>query len=204
MAGADRAVGRGTDELIPWGLFDDQTDVHVFVAHLSKRSTVPSSYESASGINIFNRSNSLTATSTVSTYFEVTVGAVVPHRHAQVGPSRPFATARLLPQWKIVDQITSSRQFSGRCERPPFVVIRRTSRPGQNPRAYATIISGQDEVAVDNHLLVARPRDLSLESCKKLLAILQHEASTCWLDQRYQCRHLTVEAITNLPWISQE
>jgi N-6 DNA Methylase len=190
-------------QVTPWGLFDKQTDVHVFVMHLTKdrtsKSTVAANPQ-ISSLRDINSSNLDQALPTVSTYFEVTVGAVVPHRHPEEGAERPFATARLLPVWQSVDEIPTKRKFSGHCVTPPFVVVRRTSRPGQAPRARATLVVGCDPIAVDNHLIVLRPRDGSVARCQAVMDLLRLDSTTRWLDDRFRCRHLTVQAVEHLPW----
>jgi N-6 DNA Methylase len=195
------------DEVIPSGAFDSHTDVDVFRLYLSKE---PSGRASASGetsapAHLLNGKVSRScpaegAGQHVSALFQISVGAVVPHRHPEEGPVRPFATARELPVWQTTAKIAKERKFSGRCEIPPFVVIRRTSRPGQAPRALATIVTGSNHIAVDNHLIVARPFDGSIDRCQQLLDLLQLPGTTKWLDERYRCHHLPVEAIKFIPW----
>ena len=84
--------------------------------------------------------------------------------------------------------------------RPPFVMVRRTSRPRDRFRAAGTIIAGKQDVAVENHLLVLMPKDRTLRSCRALLKVLQHPGSSDWLNRRICCRHLTVSSLRELPW----
>ena len=67
-------------------------------------------------------------------------------------------------------------------------------------RAIATIITGKEEVSVENHLIVLIPHDLSLESCKELMLRLRSKETDEWLNERIRCRHLTVSALNELPW----
>ena len=57
---------------------------------------------------------------------------------------------------------------------------------------------------MDNHIIVARPIDGSLAQCEKLLELLKRSSTTQWLDERYRCHHLPVEAIKHMPWASEE
>ena len=193
------------NQIIPWGIFDQQTDVHVFVVHMTKlaKPSITNTSQVELGIRVHDYENrpENVVSPTVSRYFKISVGSVVPHRHAEVGPVRPFASARQLPAWEAVTEIRPTRRFSGRCESPPFVAIRRTSRPGQSPRARATIVGGKTQIAVDNHLIIAQPLDGSEQRCAQLLEVLRATATTDWLDSRYRCQHLPNEAIANLPWL---
>lgn len=133
-------------------------------------------------------------------YFQVRVGSVVPHRHKLEGPLYPYIHAHQLPSWQSVEEIAESRNFSGTTFDPPFVVVRRTSRPGDKFRAIGTIITGKDPVAVENHLIVLKPSSNSLEDCFQLMEVLRHPQTNDWLNERIRCRHLTVTAMRNLPW----
>jgi hypothetical protein len=133
--------------------------------------------------------------------FDVHVGPVVPHRHRHVGRWQPYVYARLLPAWDTFDvRVGEHRRFRGRTFAPPFVAVRRTSAPGDRSRALATVVVGQQPVAVENHLLILTPRDGSLESCRQLVAVLQDDRTNRWLDERIRCRHLTVGVLRDLPW----
>jgi hypothetical protein len=136
----------------------------------------------------------------VEDHFSVHVGAVVPHRDPKSGPSYPFIHAKMLPKWRIQHSIKKRRRFSGRTFTPPFVVVRRTSRPGDSPRAVATIITGNEDVAVENHLIVLLPKDRTLDTCRLMMRNLRSEKTDQWLDGRIRCRHLTVTALRRLPW----
>jgi hypothetical protein len=137
----------------------------------------------------------------VKDFFDVSVGSVVPHRHPDVGPSVAYVHSRLLPSTGVHRTGDARRGFSGRTVSAPFVAIRRTSRPARHgPRLVTTIVVGDEPIAVENHLLVARPLDGTLTACSKLVAILRSDVTSDWLDQRIRCRHLTVGAVQALPW----
>jgi hypothetical protein len=141
----------------------------------------------------------------VSDLFDVSVGALVPYRDQHRGPWRPVVAPASLPPWETVYHVGARRRFAGRVEQGPFVAVRRTSRPGDHARAVATIVAIKEAVVAENHVLVLRPRDGTLRSCKRLLASLRLPETTEWLDQRIRCRHLTVGAVRELPlWDAEE
>ena len=178
-------------DVVRLGLFDPWTDVDVFAAHFEVPGAAPAC--------IWGAPPDSTAGS-VGDKFEIRVGPIVPYRHQHKGPWVPFAHARLLPRWEQVTDLPERIQSAEGSFRPPFVLVRRTSRPGDRFRAAGTIIAGKLSVAVENHLLVALPKDGTVRSCRALLSILQHPASSDWLNQRICCRHLTVSALRELPW----
>jgi hypothetical protein len=177
------------------GLFDSWTDVDVFVV---------------GGKRVATRSNATAAAwwpehsecGRVADFFDVHVGPVVPHRDPHTGPWRRFINARLVPAWQRYDATGApSRRFDRRTFMPPFVVIRRTSRPDDDRhRAIGTIVTGDKAVAVENHLLVALPHANGIEACHELLEILRADATSAWLNTRIRCRHLTVGAVSDIPW----
>ena len=135
---------------------------------------------------------------TLGDRFEVRVGTVVPHRD-EIGDSYPYIHARSVPAWATVREFDESRLHSGRLFKPPFVVIRRTSRPEHRYRAAATIIAGEVPVAVENHLIVCIPLDQRVGSCRQLIKQLKLPNTNEYLNERIRCRHLTVRAIKQIP-----
>ncbi len=178
----------------PYGIFDDSADVDVFLLRLVKRPT-----EVAADNRVWANHTS-TGGTTIGDFFEVHVGRVVPHRDPESGPSHPYIHARSVPAWTIMETFAEKRQHQGLVYKTPFVAIRRTSRPGHPYRATATIIAGKIPVAVENHLIVCEPKDGTLASCKALMKQLKTEAVNDFLDQRIRCRHLTVGAVTAIPF----
>jgi hypothetical protein len=83
---------------------------------------------------------------------------------------------------------------------PPFVVIRRTSSPSDKFRASGTIIAGKKAVAVENHLIVIRPKNSTLKDCNELLKLLKSEQTNNFLNERMRCRHLTVGIVKKIPF----
>lgn len=177
--------------ILSLGHFGSSADVHVFLLDVIKRQ--------GSDNCGWNWWDSSIHKATLADYFDVSVGPVVPHRHKQVGRCLPFITARSVPAWGTMRQIPQTRRFRGTISDPPFVVIKRTSRPEDKYRAVATIIHTGSPVAVENHLVVCKPKSGSLSHCRWLLRSLQTATVTAWLNQRIQCRHLTVDAVKSLP-----
>lgn len=176
------------------GQFDRQTDIDVFIAvGLVRRST-----------NKNCASNWIPSGQTkgrrIQDIFDISVGPVVQYRDPHRGPWHPFIQARKLPCWQAVSSTTFHRRFQGRTLDPPFVVIRRTSRPGDKHRAVPTLITGDRTVAVENHLIVLQPKDKALTTCSRLLSLLAQPYITECLDRRIRCWHLTVTSIAELPW----
>jgi hypothetical protein len=176
------------------GLFDRTADVDVFLLHMQ--------VTKAGEARCWPRFSSgrRGTDGVVGDRFNVHVGTVVPHRDPEDGPLVPYIHARDLPKWTVHSPNDAKRRHSGRTFRPPFIVVRRTSRPGDSKRAVATIIRGDSTVAVENHLLVLLPIEGTLTLCKELLAVLRSPRTDSWLDTRIRCRHITVEAISGLPW----
>lgn len=174
-----------------FGLFDDETDIDVFVLR-GRRSD-----EKRRPAQWVPRHDG----ASVGDMFRVSVGAVVPHRDPETGPQHPFIWPRRLPASGSFDPEGESRRFSGRTFTPPFVAIRRTSRPGQRRRAGGVLVTGDRPVAVENHLLVAMPKDGNESSCLNLIEVLADARSEEWLDRQIRTRHLTVSAIRELPWL---
>lgn len=174
----------------PVGRFDRWTDIDVFVLRGSK-SACP---QAAVAWWPEPRSSAR-----VGDLFSVHVGTVVPHRDPSKGPWFPFIWPQRLPLSGEFDPKGRYRRFLGRTFEPPFIAIRRTSRPRQPNRAQGVIIRGSRRVAVENHLLVLLPKDRRLSTCRSLIPLLTSRASQNWLDERIRCRHVTVSAIQELP-----
>lgn len=178
----------------PAGRFDSHTDIDVFVLHVRAGKT-----NISPGLWVSSTTDSDNILPTLSDYFHVHVGPVVPHRDLLQGPSYPYIHARTARAWQIVDHLYEERQYSGAVFSPPFVVVRRTSSPRDRYRCVATIVDEQHKVAVENHLLVLLPLDKSIQSCKNLLKVLKTKYTNDWFNKRIRCRHITVSAMRELP-----
>jgi hypothetical protein len=177
------------------GLFGEHADVHVFLLALRKLSaSVP--------ITIFPWWTSELSTNTdkiVGDFFYINVGAVIPFRHLPRGQWHPYIQARQLLAWTEIKP-KRKRRFHSTVYNPPFLVVRRTSRPEDRWRAVGTIITGSQPVAVENHLIIFRPKDGLLSTCRELLRRLKFQRTTDWLNERIRCRHLTIPTMQELPW----
>ncbi len=174
-----------------YGKFDEWTDVDVFVLRFQKAAYTKKQLKYHWGL-------SSEADITLEHYFDVHVGPVVPHRDPQKGPRLAYLHAKTADAWREIKRVPEMRKFSGTVFTPPFVVVRRTSRPGDK-RAIGTIVRGKRKVALENHLLVLLPKKKTLGECRKILKILKSKATDEWLNKRIRCRHLTVEAMKELP-----
>lgn len=179
-------------EIELWGQFDTDVDVDVFLLHLEAGSSSPTRSWLEAGD---------AQSRTVSDLFEVSVGPVVDYRDPHEGQIYPFVRPRGLAKWETVTEVQEQRLFSRRAIEPPFVVVRRTSRPGDTHRAVATIIDTRSPVAVENHMIVLRPRSGNRAHCQDLMRLLRTSEASAWLDERIRCRHLTVSALEELPWV---
>jgi len=120
-----------------------------------------------------------------------------------VGPAVPYLSAKDFPAWGTILSIERHRRFSGRLHWGPMVVVPRTSRPGEPHRARAAAVTDSRGIAVENHLLVLRPRRGGVSECRRLLSLLQSRDVSDWLDRVIRCRHLTVGAMASIPWVDR-
>ena len=175
------------------GLFDRWADVDVYLLDFTKnlRNHYPYTADTQQCKSRFGG---------VGKRFSIHVGAVVPHRHPEEGVKLPYIHARSLPPWCEVHTIDETRRFNGRVFRPPFVVVRRTSRPDSGKRAVATLVLCNQDVAIENHLIVMIPKDGNVETCRALLKRLRADRTDCWINSRLRCRHLTTVVLAEMPW----
>ena len=179
-----------------WGMFDPWADVDVFLLEASLGSP---SFGSSTVTWAGPREQK--AGDTLESIAKISVGSLVPHRHSDRGQWHPYLHAQGLARWGKVNVASlPRRRFNGTVFTPPFVAVRRTSRPGDSGRAVGTVILGDKPVAVENHLIAVRPNDASLDACEEILNKLRSKATDQWLDHRIRCRHLTVRALQELPW----
>ena len=184
------------DATEPKGRFDPWTDVDVFVLRGRTRPT-----------NTAVRTNGWvpsTAELTVGERFDISVGPLVDYRSPLEGPEVPYLVAKDFPTWGTIAAVERTRRFSGRLHEGPIVVIPRTSRPGDPYRARAALVTDSRGIAVENHLLVLKPRRGGITECRRLMRRLQSQGVTDWLDQVIRCRHLTVSAVGSIPWTQHD
>jgi hypothetical protein len=177
------------------GQFDRLTDINVFLLELEVGQP-----ERTRRITWARPVLTRNAKRTVENFFDVRVGPVVPFRLDGSGSWFPYAHSDELPPWQIVGSLRQSVRFTGTTYKPPFVAIRRTSKAAYDVRCIGTIVVGKKATAVENHLLLAIPRDKRVSTCKKLLKVLKRTSSSKWMNKRIRCRHLTVSSVRDLPW----
>lgn len=181
------------------GQFDPHTDIHVFLMSATRHRRTKAIRHAEAAWWATEQSGQC-----LGDLFEVRVGPVVDNRDPHEGPEAPFLKARALPPAGDVGVPKQRRRFAGRLVEPPFVAVRRTSRPGQGAggqnRGVGVLLTGHTPVAVDNHIITVRPLDGQEETCRKLLKVLASPSVTTWLDERIRCRHLTVRAVREIPW----
>lgn len=180
-------------QLKVYGRFDSDTEVEVFLIEL-----VATVSKGHIGWTPDLASRALS----IGDLFDVSIGSVVDYRDKHAGRYRKFLRVSDAPPWGEVGKVTRRRRYSGRVVEPPFVVIRRTSRADDAHRAVATIVTGNEPLAVENHLLVLKPKDESLRTCRILVSSLQRRETSEWLNAHIRCRHLPKTLLVNLPvWL---
>jgi len=138
---------------------------------------------------------------TLSDHCAISVGPLVDYRSPNQGSWAPYLTVDNAPPWgRVRAADLASRRFAGRRIRPPFVVVRRTSRAGDSHRMVSSIVTGDRRVAVENHLIILEPQGKTVAECDAIVERLKDPRTTKWLNERIRCRHLTVGAVRELPW----
>ena len=171
--------------------FDRSADVHVFLVKFRTRVCRTAQQET-----------SYTLRDIVSDQFDVRVGPLVDYREKNTGQWHKYICVDTAPRWGTVcaEQDLPSRRFRGTVFPPPFVVVRRTSRPEDEARIVPTLITGKRDVAVENHLLVLWPRDRRVRTCHRIIEYFGRPCASQWMDTRIRCRHLTVRALSEMPY----
>lgn len=173
-----------------WGRFNSKTDVDVFLlSGITGENSEEIAWHSAEH-----------GTVSISDYFDVRTGPLVAYRDPEEGPEYPYFYPKICPQWGVVREAVETRRFTGKVLTPPFVVVKRTSSPSDKNRASATLINLREPVAIENHMIVVRPKDGRVSSCKKLMRILQNQKTNDFLNARIRLRHLTVGVIKDIPF----
>ena len=176
-----------------FGQFDPWTDVDVFIL----KGIVGDGSLPEPSVHWWER----TIGQKIGDRFDVCVGPVVPHRDPESESSLLYLHARAIPLGGEYDVSHAERRgFENRAFSPPFVVVRRTSRPGDRSRGIGTLILGEEAALVENHLIVLKPKDGTLQACQDVVKVLNSIRTKEWLDDRIRCRHLTVSSIRDVPW----
>lgn len=174
-----------------WGRFNKKTDVDVFLIS----GVLESNIEDIQWYTIEK------ITSTVSDFFDVRTGPLVAYRDPEEGIEYPYFYPKNCPQWGVIKSVIDTRRFLGKALLPPFVVIKRTSSPSDRNRASATLINLREAVAIENHMIVVKPKDGKVTTCKKLMRVLQNQQTNDFLNERIRLRHLTVGVVKDIPFI---
>lgn len=178
--------------VIPYGRFASNVDVDVFLLQATRTRA-----EGGSEIEWVPKLCSNGSRSKVSDYYQVRVGPVVPFRLDGKGDRLQYINAKNCPAYGEVSKATTIR-FSGTQYTPPFVAIRRTSNPSDKNRLVTTLVTCKGSVAVENHLIIAIPKDGTLDSCKFLMDRLADYDSVVQLNGKIRCRHLTTKSIMDI------
>lgn len=174
-----------------WGRFNSKTDVDVFI--LSGYIAVKEALQKILW------QEELAPYESLSTKFDVCTGPLVAYRDIEIGNEYPYLHSKNTPAWEILVDVSETRKFQGKVIAPPFVLIKRTSSPSDKFRATATLINLKSMVAIENHLIVVKPKNGSLADCKKIMRVLKSERTNQYLNQIIRLRHLTVGAIKSIP-----
>jgi hypothetical protein len=187
-------VTQGTTNSI--GLFSDHADVDVFVQRYIKQDHHVKMNKRVSDI----ATQPTNLHQTLGDNFVVTVGAVVPYRDLRTGRRLAYLHPKNAPAWGEIRRVNETRKFKGRTFIPPFVVVRRTSRPGDRHRATASLVLGKRKVAVENHLIVIIPKHGGNKICQAAMRLLRLPTTDAFLDRVMRCRHLTTGSVSSIPW----
>ena len=176
-------------EIEPCGRFDSDTDVDVFILHLIKSQT-------PIGLSFKKYEKN---SKTLSNYFDICVGPVVPHRDPETGPNCKYLHVKNSPTGKVVKQIREIKKYPGRIFKAPLLTIHRTSSPSDKQRCKVTVINTKGCIAIENHLIVLKPKDNNLKTCLQFQDLLSSNKTTQWLNMEIRCRHLTVASVKHIP-----
>lgn len=181
------------EEIKLLGQFDKYADVDVYALQLTKRKRIRIKKDKQE----FENAN---APATLKELFDICVGPVVDNRDPNEGASLGYIVSKGLEDWQEKKEVNRKRKHKGKSFNSPFVIIKRTSRVSDLSRAKATIINVPEPVYIDNHLIILKPKSGKLSDCRKAIDLLRNEHTNDWLNEVIRCRHLTVNAISNIPW----
>jgi hypothetical protein len=174
-----------------WGRFNSKTDVDVFILS-------GSSIETSKLICWYKHQEE---SSRILDYFDVRTGPLVAYRDPEKGTEYPYFYPKNCPNWESLTKATEFRCYSGKAIMPPFIVVKRTSSPSDRFRASATLINLKEPVAIENHMIVIKPKNGKVSICKKLLLTLKSNETNEFLNERIRLRHLTVGVIKDIPFM---
>ncbi len=173
-----------SSSISPWGAFDDDTGVDVFLGDFQVGHSGPSrAWTPPPG-----ESHRLEQS------FNLKVGPLVDYRAPKEGK-----VVRYLDRDWIRDGTIHKRKFRGPLIDGPFVTVHRTSAPRDTPRLRARTMAESGSYAVENHLITVKPRSGQLRDCERLVKWMQTKSIREWVNERAACRHLTIRLLRNLP-----
>jgi len=175
-----------------WGRFNKKTDVDVFLLIGKLKAQVDD-------ISIKWQENNDNHKGVLSDFFDVSVGPLVAYRDPLIGNEYAYFHSKNTIAWEVLNTAVEKRNFKGRVIQPPCILVKRTSSPGDKYRATATIIDLQEPIAVENHLIVIKPKNGSLQDCKALFQKLKLDQTNEFLNKRIRMRHLTVTVVKEIP-----
>lgn len=173
-----------------WGRFNSKTKVDVFI--LSGRISRDESGEIEWHKDLGNYKR-------LSDLYDVRTGPLVAYRDPEIGKSYPYFHPKNCPSWETVNVETETRKFTGTVIQPPVVLVKRTSSPSDSNRASATVIDLNALIAVENHMIVIKPKSGSISDCHELIKILRSKKTNDFLNDRARMRHLTVKVVKEIP-----
>lgn len=182
----------GQSEVSNEGRFDTHTDIDIFI--------LSGTVSENSRCEIPWQAKETKFDLSIKDFFDVSVGAVVPYRDPHEGNLYPYIHPKSLPKWGELTSPEEYRHFLGRTYTPPFVAIRRTSGPRDKSRVVPTLILGREPIAVENHLIVLKPKRNGVKQCREVMKMLKQDYVNDFLNTRIRCRHLTVTAVSEIPW----
>lgn len=173
-----------------WGAFNKKTLVDVFLLYGVKNN------QNLKKISWFKEESSL---QTISDGYDVCVGPLVAYRTPEEGDLHPYFHMRNTLSWETITSISEKRRFTGKVIPSPFILVKRTSSASDRQRVKATIINISEASAIENHMIVIKPKSGKLSDCKALLKVLKSNKTNDFLNDRIRLRHLTVSAIKEIP-----
>lgn len=176
---------------LPFGRFNSKTDVDVFIL---------TGHRCDKDISQIKWQEVINSQSKLSDKFDVCIGPLVSYRDELVGDEYPYLHSKNTPSWSTITEFKETRKFKGKVISSPFIVIKRTSSPSDKYRANATLINSKGMVAVENHLIVVKPKISSIKECKKLMKALYSQKTNDFLNKTIRMRHLTVQSIKDIPY----
>jgi len=172
----------------PVGRFSADADVDVSVLWIKK------------GGKANKRTVPIASKEVISSYFDVSVGSVVPHRTKMGGMARPYAHPGSVVSGTVVDQPTEIASYCANTVSGPLVLIRRTSSPKDRVRARGCVIASTAQILIENHLIVCKPKSGLLSDCARLMDVFNDAETSQWLNNEIRCRHLTVGVVRAIPY----